>query len=253
MFNPEIMSRKMHIVLAFILSIFSAVLVVLNYNQYIELAVIESRKDVAVHAAYPHYKRISGPVQVADNPIYKEIKPFRSTARNVVQGTQQPGVLSGNFSAASIARQTSNISSFQNFNLPAQNFNSRRDDRNVGNPFVGQYSPGGVSVASVNGNFGNNLSGFRSGSNIQRNQDRPQSELIARGQSSFDNSMFGSTEAGPSFAKSDLMSTPLGIDPGGDPDDPLGPPTPMIPVPDGLVFLLLIAAFYSILLFLRKK
>lgn len=243
----------MHIVLAFILSIFSAVLVVLNYNQYNELSEIESRRSVAMQVSYPQFKRSSGPVQVTVDPVYKEIKPYKPSSRNSGSTVQQPGFLSGNFSAGSIVRQSTVINSGQNESLQDFSMKPGRIDRNFSNTFVGQYGMGGVNMISHNGSVVQNQNVFRNSQLNQRNQDRPQSELIARGQSSFSSNMFGATEAGPSFAKSDLMSTPLGIDPGGDPDDPLGPPTPMIPVPDGLAFLIFISLFYSLFVFLRKR
>jgi hypothetical protein len=241
------MSKKMHIVLAFILSIFSTVLVVMNYNQYNELEVIESKRSIAVHATYPQFKSVPAPVQVADNSIYKEIKPYKSTSRGTGQTLQQPGVLSGNFSTGSISRPTNEVGSFQNFNVTTRNFG--KADRNNGITLVGQNSPGGVNMISNNSYYGQSNFGYSAGSFSQRSQDRPQSELIARGQSTFGSDMFGSTDAGPSFAKSDIMFNPLSVDPGGDPEDP----GEMIPVPDGLLFLIFAAIIYGFYLLSKKS
>ncbi len=239
----------MHIVLAFILSIITAALVLLNYNQYSELAVIESRRNVNMHTIFPHYKRVSGPVQVSENPIYSEIKPYKSIVRNAGQRVQQPGVLSENFSAGSMVRHNSAISLNQSVNLKEQFQNQRRTDDYLTNTFVGQYGSGGINMITYNGVNAQNLSGFRVSAYNQSMQDRQQSELTAKDKNSFTGSMFGQTESGPSFAKSNFMSTPLGIDPGGDPDDP----GQMIPVPDGLFFLLSISLLYSLFLLIRRK
>jgi len=243
------MSRKMHIVLAFILSVFSIVLVVMNFNQYSELERIESKGSVTLHVEYPQYKRTEVSVQISSNPIFKDLKPYKSTNRNVTRTVQQPGFLSGNFSAESILHQTSGVNSGQPNNNQVQSLNSMKSNPGMTNSFVGQYSAGNSNINSNNRGTVNHFSGFSSVQLNHRNQTKLESQLYARGQNNFNGSLFGQAVSEPSFAKSSLTFEPLGIDPGGDPEDP----GQMIPVPDGLFFLIFISLLYGLYLLFGKK
>jgi hypothetical protein len=111
------------------------------------------------------------------------------------------------------------------------------------------YYPGNFNASSGNQSFN-----FRSSENsfstgVQRTHNQSQTDLIAGTRISFGSSIFGSADNRPAFAMSDFLFDPLGIDPGGDPEDP----GQMIPVPDGVLCMIFMTLLYMIVVFVRRS
>lgn len=245
------MSKKMHIVLAFFLSVFSAILVVLNFNQNHDLALEKNGRNSAMFTNdYPRYNRSANSVQISDNLIYKEIKPYRS--QNISSKTLSftpPLYKASDLPVVSYVGQKQGNNSFQNYNSYLQNArNNNVYERFTGGSFVSQYGTGSENF-KINNNINAGFISYRSGVHTQANVEKQSSGVIAGGVGDLGGNLFASASSTPSFAKSDMFSSNIGVDPGGDPGDP----GEMIPVPDGMFLLILMSLIYTIVIFVRKK
>ncbi len=228
------MSKGAHIILAFFLTALSGVLIYFNYQQNFTndvgrsaVVVINNGKAVPIFTGYD---------VVDPKNAYRHLKPHRSTARRSSAQAHSQVELVNPLGDGLLGTGVSNTTSARS-NPPQISRTSvspidlRRDVANASrNVSPSQFANEFSSVTRERVMAYQQLSAF------QGRAPRASAENVSIGNSI----LSGNNQTKLSF-NMDNTFDPLATDPGGDPD-----PGEMIPVPDGFLFLLILAFLYFI-------